>query len=157
VGRGTGLDETVSRSWLGAVLLLGVVAGCAADEPDVRTLPVPSSPAPSPSSAPPSAAPPLSASPSSASPATAGTDVKPCYDGTCEIQVSRRTVIPLRKSVGLAGLTVSITGPDRVRVVAEDGMMQAGGTTGTRLMLNQLRIEVLSVADGKAVLRLSPT
>ncbi|MCA2217947.1 hypothetical protein [Jidongwangia harbinensis] len=146
------------RALLGAAVLLGAAAGCAAGEPDTRPLAVPSGPATAPSAAPPTApsAPPP-ATPSVRPPVSAGTDVKPCYDGTCEIQVSRRTVIPLRKNVGLAGLTVSITGPDRVRVVAEDGMMQAGGTTGTRLTLNRLRIEVLSVADGKAVLRLSPT
>jgi hypothetical protein len=131
-----------------AVLLLGfAIGGCSADDPPV--LP----PASSPATQPPSPVPP---SPTRSTPA-AGDDVAACSDGRCRLEVREPTEIPLDDDLGVRGLTVSVLGDDRVLAVAEGGAVQTGGSVGSRLTLNgRIRIEVVSVRDGVAVISMTP-
>jgi hypothetical protein len=140
-----------SRAFAAVALALALV-GCSAQEPAERPAerPAPSTtpsatPAPSPSPAEP--APSLSAAD--------GTDVKACFDGTCEITLTGRKRIPLTTKLGVSGLTVSVAAPGKVQVTSDDGMMRAGGGPGARLGLNDLLVEVIEVRDGTALLRMS--
>ena len=135
-----------------AVLLLGLaIGGCSSDGPPA------SPPAPSPASQPPSlVAPTPTPTPTRSTPA-AGDDVAACSDGRCRIEVRKPTEIPLDDDLGVSGLTVSVLGDDRVLAVAEGGALQTGGGVGSRLTLNgRIRIEVVSVRDGVAVISMSP-
>jgi hypothetical protein len=137
-------------------LLLGLAAGgCSADDPVVPPT-SPASPTSPTSPAPPPATRPSVPAPTRSAPA-GGDDVAACFDGRCRIEIRERTEIPLDDSLGVRGLTVSVPDDDRFLAVAEGGAVQTGGSVGTRLTLNgRIRIEVVSIRDGVAVIQMSP-
>ncbi|WP_212988184.1 hypothetical protein [Actinoplanes auranticolor] len=132
-----------------AAALALTVAGCSVEQPAGQPpAPSASAQAPSPTSSP-------APAPSPTRSAADGTDVRACFDGTCEITVTGKKRIPLTTKLGVSGLTVSVAGPSKVQVASDDGMMRAGGGPGARLGLNGLLVEVIEVRDGTALLRMS--
>ena len=138
------------RAFAGVALALALV-GCSTEEPAERPAEQPPAPSATPTASPSPAEP----TPSPTLTAADGTDVKACFDGTCEITVTGKKRIPLNKKLRVTGLTVSVVGAEKIRVEANDGMMRAGGGAGARLGLNDLVIEVIDVRDGTALIRLS--
>lgn len=153
-----------TAAWISVVVVGLGAAGCARAEPGSSPPPTASSQSaspvpttsltPSPSPSPPQSAPPQSAPPPAAAD---GMDVAACFDGRCEIVLAGRLEIPLDKRFRVSGLTVSIADGESVNVVANGGMLQAGGGVGAQMTLNAIRIEVVAVRNSEAVIRLSPT
>ncbi|MFG1921944.1 hypothetical protein [Cryptosporangium sp. NPDC048952] len=104
------MDVRIAAALAGLML----VAACGADEPPAARTPPPSPPpSPSPSPSPPPLA------------AADGTRYAACWDGTCEVAVSRPTTIPIR----FGKLSVSKLQPDDG--ITFDITLPGGGGSGT--------------------------
>lgn len=96
-----------------------------------------------------------STSPSDTSGPADGSDVGACFDGRCEIALSKPTAIKVDSRFGVSGLRVTRITPDSV-------VLQSSGTGGTFLstslgeggtgIQNKLGFRVKSLAGGTAVL-----
>jgi hypothetical protein len=86
-------------------------------------------------------------------------DVRACFDGTCEIAVSEPTDIPVDSRFGIDLVSVTLVTPDTVsmRATGNGNSLQATSGTGGICILNGLTIRVKSVDDGTAVLAFSST
>ncbi|SDD10403.1 hypothetical protein [Actinokineospora iranica] len=109
-------------------------------------------------------------------------DVAACADGDCEVTVTAAAVIAFEPRLRVGELTVrsiernvvtlqipmiggagfGCAGPDCSSTITgadEDGQTTGRASTrpGGRVTANGVAVEVLSVADGAAVLRISPT
>lgn len=85
----------------------------------------------------------------------------PCYDGRCDITVSKPMTIKVNGNrFGFANLKVTHTGPDVVKVSAAvtGGGAHLGGSAGAGglVRLNNLDIYVNSISGHKAELSLYP-
>ncbi|MBA2946124.1 hypothetical protein [Streptomyces himalayensis] len=86
-------------------------------------------------------------------------DVKACFDGTCEIAVSEPTDIPVDSRFGIDRVSVTLVTSDTVsmRATGNGNSLQATSGAGGICILNGLTIRVKSVDDGTAVLAFSST
>ncbi|MEU9954387.1 hypothetical protein [Streptomyces sp. NPDC050982] len=118
----------------------------------------PSSQSASPSSSP---SPPLSPSPSGPAASDApggGTDADACFDGRCEITVSKPMTIKVDSRFGVSNLRVTKVTEDAVMLQSSGSgvflstSVGEGGTGG----LNRLGFRVKSLKGGKAVLEFFP-
>lgn len=97
-------------------------------------------------------------------PAADGSDVKACYDGTCEVMLRAPVTIPFDPKTGLTALNLT-------RVDDVDGAQLSGTTVGggsvsvsvyadpgfsSTATVNGFTITALYTVDGVAVLRMSP-
>jgi hypothetical protein len=97
-------------------------------------------------------------------PAADGSDIKACYDGTCEVQLRAPVTIPFDPKTGLASLT--LTRVDGVDGAQLSGTTVGGGTVSVSVYadpgfestatVNGFTITALYTVDGIAVLRMSP-
>jgi hypothetical protein len=97
-------------------------------------------------------------------PAADGSDVRACYDGTCEVVLRAPVTIPFDPSTGLAELT--LTRVDGVAGAQLSGTTVGGGTVSVSVYadpgfestatVNGFTITALYTVDGIAVLRMSP-
>jgi hypothetical protein len=131
---------------IAAVVMATALAGCSSAAPAKAP----------PSAPPPSAGPSPSASPSPTRPAfpsaADGSNIKACYDGKCEVLVAKKARIPLKPSLRVSGLVVTVSG-GRVKMVAGGGSMQADGNANTTLAMNGVVVYVVAVEDSRAVLK----
>lgn len=98
---------------------------------------------------------PSAPSPSPTSGPAAGTDVGACFDGRCEIALSKPTAIKVDSGFGVSDLRVT-------RITADSVVLQSSGTGGTFLstslgeggtgIQNKLGFRVKSLDGGTAVL-----
>lgn len=122
------------------------------------------------------------ASPSPSPAASEGSDPASCDDATCEVRVAGPLQIPVDPvfQVGAVYLepvndevSVTITIPGSALsfachgdeqckasavsgTVVSPGMAQAFGRAGTRIMANGIVVEIVTVAHGSAIVRLTP-
>ncbi|MFC4858782.1 hypothetical protein [Actinophytocola glycyrrhizae] len=97
-------------------------------------------------------------------PAADGSDVRACYDGTCEVELRAPVTIPFDPGTGLAQLT--LTRVDGVDGAQLSGTTVGGGTVSVSVYadpgfsstatVNGFTITALYTVDGVAVLRMSP-
>ena len=97
-------------------------------------------------------------------PAADGSDVKACYDGTCEVVLRAPVTIPFDPKTGLVKLT--LTRVDGVDGAQLSGTAVGGGTVSVSVYadpgfestatVNGFTITALYTVDGVAVLRMSP-
>lgn len=97
-------------------------------------------------------------------PAADGSDVKACFDGTCEVELRAPVTIPFDPATGLVELT--LTRVDGVDGAQLSGTAVGGGTVSVSVYadpgfestatVNGFRITALYTVDGIAVLRMSP-
>lgn len=97
-------------------------------------------------------------------PAADGSDVKACYDGTCEVVLRAPVKIPFDPKTGLVELT--LTRVDGVDGAQLSGTAVGGGTVSVSVYadpgfestatVNGFTITALYTVDGVAVLRMSP-
>jgi hypothetical protein len=97
-------------------------------------------------------------------PAADGSDVKACYDGTCEVVLRAPVRIPFDPKTGLVELT--LTRVDGVDGAQLSGKAVGGGTVSVSVYadpgfestatVNGFTITALYTVDGVAVLRMSP-
>lgn len=97
-------------------------------------------------------------------PAADGSDVKACYDGTCEVALRAPVTIPFDPKTGLVQLTLSrVDGVDGAQL---SGTAVGGGTVevsvyadpgfSSTATVNGFTITALYTVDGLAVLRMAP-
>ncbi|MGK5552997.1 hypothetical protein ACSNOI_15395 [Actinomadura kijaniata] len=118
------------------------------------------------------------ASPSASAPPKAadGTDLKACADGQCEVQVNASADLPVPRGFQVASVRVQSVGPDTVTLVGRPLGNRSGGfctgvkcsssSAGGKFTLtlgpastgsqNGLKVTVVAVGGGSAVLRLAP-
>ncbi|MFI7676871.1 hypothetical protein [Actinophytocola sp. NPDC049390] len=97
-------------------------------------------------------------------PAADGSDVKACYDGTCEVMLRAPVKIPFDPKTGLVEL--NLTRVDGVDGAQLSGTAVGGGTVSVSVYadpgfestatVNGFTITALYTVDGVAVLRMSP-
>jgi hypothetical protein len=97
-------------------------------------------------------------------PAADGSDVKACYDGTCEVVLRAPVTIPFDPKTGLVELR--LTRVDGVDGAQLSGTAVGGGTVSVSVYadpgfsstatVNGFTITALYTVDGVAVLRMSP-
>ena len=109
-----------------------------------------------------------------------GTRLSACEDGTCEVKVTGPTRIPVNRKSEIASLKVSSISSEEISLTAIAASTPTGYTfnsscggapctssvdndkadvkahAGAEITLNRLVIRVTSLADGSAILRLSP-
>ncbi|MFJ2958537.1 hypothetical protein [Streptomyces sp. NPDC087270] len=161
----------------GAVLAAAVLAGCgsgghgdghgsgsaqgAGRTPATTAAATSTAPAPAPPPVPPATAsiPTTATTPATATPSagTATTDLHACYDGTCEITVSRPVTIPVDGRFGFSAFKVTHIGPDGVTIEANGGgtHLESGVSPGGTAALNGILVRVGSVHGGTADLSIS--
>jgi hypothetical protein len=139
---------------LGAALLF-VLAACGTP---ARLPSAPLSPSPSPSpSLEPTSAPPPSAPTSAAD----GTNVKACYDGNCEILVSKSLRIPLHPRFRTARMSVSVSGTQLTVTATPEGgggsqcSIGGGGECSFSNGGPTITLHAWSLAPGKSILRIT--
>lgn len=91
-----------------------------------------------------------------------GTNLDACYDGSCEVLVTKPVTIPLDRDLGVPELPVNNIGPDGVDfpIVLPDGTSvgmlgqrpDQGGPSG----VNDLRVWVIWLGEDSAVIKLAP-
>ncbi|WP_328465711.1 hypothetical protein [Streptomyces sp. NBC_00448] len=154
----------------GAVVAAAVLAGCgsggrggghgsgtaqgAGRTPATTAASTSTAPAPAPPPVPPATA----TTPAPASPsAGTTTDLHACYDGTCEITVSRPVTIPVDSRFGFSAFKVTRIGPDGVTIEANGGgtHLESGVSPGGTAALNGISVRVGSVHGGTADLSIS--
>ncbi|QWF83478.1 hypothetical protein [Amycolatopsis sp. CA-230715] len=140
------------RIALGAGVLLAVT-GCGGGATGGETGAPPPPAAGNPASA-------ASSSPAkSTGPAAAdGTDFAACADGVCEVLVAPGDKIKITAKLGLDTVTVDSVSPETVKF-SGDGPgihLGIGEPPGPGSTMNKLRVTVVSVDGGKAVVRLAP-
>jgi hypothetical protein len=170
--------HAVVRSSIGAAFLCMAVAGCASGTEQAGPSQATSSASSTQSATPTTGG---SADPTaptaSLPPAADGADLKACEDGRCEVLVDRPTTVSIGAGLDVEGVIVEAFEQDTVKlaIVASqvyslktDGedpsRIRSGigltptvtGPAGTSITANRLRIEVVAVADGAAVLRMTP-
>lgn len=163
-----------------------LLAGCGSAPDSGKDGEPPTTPATSapPSTTPPPTAPPSTAPPSTAPPSTPptaadGTRYSACADGTCEVRVSAEASVPVPDRFGLGPLTVTAISGGTVMLFApltqsdfsSDGGCEASFTgpgadssayaqmtcgRGAKAVVNQMRLQVVDVRDGAAILRIRP-
>jgi hypothetical protein len=141
-----------------ALVAVGCAAALVACGAPVPKQAAPATPSPSVS---PSAAPTPSPSSVVLPRAADGTNVRACFDATCEILVTGRTKIPVDEKYGLATLevaSISSSGVD-FHAVAPDGTQlnasQQRPDQGGASTLNHVRILIVAMNDKGAVIKLS--
>lgn len=97
-------------------------------------------------------------------PAADGSDVRACYDGTCEVALRAPVTIPFDPKTGLAQLTLNRV--DSVDGAQLSGTAVGGGTVSVSVYadpgfsstatVNGFTITALYTVDGLAVLRMRP-
>ncbi|MBA8949126.1 hypothetical protein ACFQU9_30055 [Actinomadura namibiensis] len=105
-----------------------------------------------------------------------GTDLKACADGRCEVQVDAPADLPVPRKLQVASVRVQSVGPDTVTLVGRPLGSRTGGfctgvkcsssSAGGKFTLtlgpastgsqNDLKVTVVAVNGGSAVLRLAP-
>jgi hypothetical protein len=87
-----------------------------------------------------------------------GSGVRACFDGTCEIAVSKPTNIPVDSRFGISKLSITRITPDSVSMTATGPGISMAAQTGPGgiCSLNGLTVRVKAIAHGTAVLVLSP-
>lgn len=159
----------------GAVLAAAVLAGCgsgghgdghgsgtaqgAGRTPATTAAATSTAPAPAPPPVPPTTAsiPTTATTPATASPSAATTDLHACYDGTCEITVSRPVTVPVDGRFGFSAFKVTHIGPDGVTIEANGAgtHLESGVSPGGTAALNGISVRVRSVHGGTADLSIS--
>ncbi|WP_157862307.1 hypothetical protein [Wenjunlia vitaminophila] len=162
---------------LAALTVVLAATGCGSGS-DAGSLPVEDT---APDQPPPVSAAPTGAASSSPLPLPAhraadGSDVSACGDGRCEVRVGPGTALPVPRRLDVTGLEVSSVSADRVGLTGQNlGNSSYGSCSGlychtsssngafrvtlgprSTVIENSLRVEVVAVEDGAAVLRLSP-
>lgn len=95
-------------------------------------------------------------------PAADGSDIGACYDGECEISVSRPVRIPLDGRSGFDAVTVEAIEPNSVRFRVDypngsgSGSASRGGTVTFSSGTGSTRITVVAIDAGTAVIKISP-
>ncbi|MET7904529.1 hypothetical protein ABZS86_24920 [Streptomyces sp. NPDC005355] len=100
-------------------------------------------------------APPTSASAASAASAS---DIKECYDGTCEIALTKPTTIDIDNAIGISSISVSRITSDSVTFAASTpsgSHLNSRTGPGGVSVLNAIVIRVKQIKDGTVVLALS--
>jgi len=165
------------RATLGAVLMVaGLLAGCGSPEaPPQRTAAATGGTAPAPTSPP---APTATASPPPS--ATDGTDLTACRDADCEVEVRVGDKLRFNAAIGVDVVTVKSVNNDMITLVlrGSSGGLRIEGTgvsvsgrctngtcrdegqlsvTTTRPgRINKMKLSLVGVDSGRAVLALSP-
>lgn len=86
--------------------------------------------------------------------ATNGATPQSCYDGECEITVSRPMSFPVDPRFGFDTISITSIGSESVTIKATGrGVSWATVGPGSNVRLNGLRSHVLRISDGTAVLR----
>lgn len=159
---------------IGTAVLCALAAGCTSDTPETEPSRATSTASSTPSvevSA--ATTPPTAPLPRAAD----GSNLDACEDGRCEVLVDKATTIPIdARRLDVDGLRVESIEQDTVklaviaselysfstdgdssRIVSQMGLTPgATGPAGTVVTANRLRVEVVAVANGAAVLRLTP-
>lgn len=150
--------EEPMRRTVCAMLLAGALAGCGS--PLAGVVPQPSQPIVTTSQV-------ILLSPALATaappPAADGSDIGACFDGECEISVSRPVKIPLDGRAGFDAVAVEAIRPNSVsfRVDFGDGIVgrswtSPGGTAAFNSGAGGTRIAVVTINAGTAVIKMSP-
>ncbi|MET7763209.1 hypothetical protein [Streptomyces sp. NPDC005336] len=103
-------------------------------------------------------APPTSASAASAASAAPASDIKECYDGTCEIALTKPTTIDIDNAIGISSISVSRITSDSVTFAASTpsgSHLNSRTGPGGVSVLNAIVIRVKQIKDGTVVLALS--
>ena len=144
------------------LLGLGFVAGCSG--PEVSGAPIGSTLAPPTATGPAT----TTTDPPPAEPtvpkAKDGTNLKACFDGTCEVGVRAPVTINLDPATGVTRLSIPTIGPKGVHI---EGSTTGGGTITVDLYAdpgafaqgvvnNALSISTMATVGGHALLRLEP-
>jgi hypothetical protein len=91
-----------------------------------------------------------------------GTNVRACFDGNCEILVSKPVDIQLNGRLGIGALSVTAIDSSGVdfRSISPSGFVSSfldqTPSQGGPSTMNKLAISVVAISDKKAVIRLSP-
>jgi hypothetical protein len=167
VGTGVGAYRIVAAV---SVTLMTVLSGCGSDHPaggSTQGMESSAAERPATRTATPSRSPSLSRSPSpsptptltpTGTAASDGTDVSACFDGRCEVALSKPTRIAVDSRFGVSELSVTRITSGAVALEGTGGggagafVIGPGGTGG----MNSLSFRVESITDGTAVLTFFP-
>lgn len=95
-------------------------------------------------------------------PAADGSNISACYDGECEIAVSKPVRIPLDGRSGFDAVAVEAIEPAKVRfhVAFPNGSGSGSASPGSTVTFNSgtgsIRITVIAIDSGTAVIKISP-
>jgi hypothetical protein len=167
----------IVRVSIGTATLCTFAAGCASNTPQPEPNQATSIASSVPNATPTTGKSDVTTAPSAPSPHAAdGSNLAACKDGRCEVLVDGPTTISIGTRLDVDSLRVESIKQDTVKVtvtasnyysITTDGdssrIITAMGPTpgvtgpaGTVLTVNRLRVEVVTVVDGAAVLRLTP-
>ena len=93
-----------------------------------------------------------------AAPGGNAADLKACYDGRCEISVSRPVTIPVDGRFGFTKFSITHIGAEGVTIAAHSAgtSLESGVSPGGTAALNGLSVKVKSVTGGTALLEITP-
>ncbi|WP_205669032.1 hypothetical protein [Amycolatopsis suaedae] len=145
----------LARTAVAALAAVLALAGCGSAAPAAAPPPPPPPPsAPPPPPPPPS---PTTTTPTAPPKPADGTNLRACTDGACEVEIKEGDVIRFGKQVKatprIDALTILRVSADGVMVSMSGGMI--GTFNGSVTMNNAVNMEMLHVADGSAVVRIS--
>ncbi|MFB4275534.1 MULTISPECIES: hypothetical protein [unclassified Nonomuraea] len=89
--------------------------------------------------------------------AAAKPNLRACYDGRCELTLTKSVSFRVSPRFGITRLAIAFTaGTVRVKGTGPGVMSQAQLGEGTSGSVNGIGVRVVSLSSGKAVLRLAP-
>ncbi len=95
-------------------------------------------------------------------PAADGSDIRSCYDGACEISVSKPVRIPVDGRSGFDAVQVTAIEPNAVSFRVDyphgsgSGSASPGGAVSFGAGAHRTQITVVAIDAGTAVIRMSP-